>query len=129
VCRFYDLAYEINPEAYVAWALALASLGVHLALDYFLRGDMSVLLGSHVDVETLALVGLSVLLVLVLPPPPSPTRVLAMRVALMGLCLCGGVLLAAAVAVGQALIVRQYVVLVQEERRRRAHLGAHLHQD
>lgn len=61
--RFYDLAYEINPDAYVAWALALASIGAHLAVDYLLRGDASFLFGFNVDVETFALVGLSVLLV------------------------------------------------------------------
>ncbi|NEJ84161.1 hypothetical protein GR268_47880, partial [Rhizobium leguminosarum] len=67
-----------NPDAYVAWALALASIGAHLAVDYLLRGDASFLFGFNVDVETFALVGLSVLLVFVRPllllffflPPP-----------------------------------------------------------
>ena len=49
----------------MAWALALASLGVHLGADYLLRGDMSFLFGLDVDVESLALVSLSVLLVFV----------------------------------------------------------------
>jgi hypothetical protein len=67
------LAYEINPDAYVAWALALASVGAHLAVDYLLRGDASFLFGFSVDLETFALVGLSILLVFVRPPSSSPS--------------------------------------------------------
>jgi hypothetical protein len=124
------LAYEINPDAYVAWALALASIGAHLAVDYLLRGDASFLFGFNVDVETFALVGLSVLLVFVRAPPPP--LLLPAASALSPFCsLPTGhaphLFVRFACVLAKAVVARQYVVLVQEERRRRRTL--HPHQD
>jgi len=63
--RFYDLAVEIDPDAYLAWMLALSSLGVDFITDHIVRGDLSILgWWFGLDTEMALLVCFTVLLLI-----------------------------------------------------------------